>query len=55
MLQEVILIKKNDLLLLPKSYRGFVGFGVVVDVDVDNRGGGVGWQRGVAVWWWLGR
>ena len=33
MLQEVIFVKKNDLLLLPKSNRGFVGFGV-------------GWRRG---------
>jgi len=45
-IQEVILVKENDLLLSPKSYKGFVGFGMVDDVAVDNRGGGVAWRRG---------
>jgi len=47
---EVILVNENDLLLSPKSYRGFVGFGMVDDVAVDNRAGGVAYQRRGGGW-----
>lgn len=45
MLQEFILVNKDDLLLSPKA-RGFVGFGMVDDVAIDNRASSVVWWRG---------
>ena len=45
-MQEVILVNENDLLLSPKSYRGFIGSGMVDDVAVGNHADGVAWRRG---------
>ena len=45
-MHEVILVNENDLLLSPKSYRGFIGSGMVDDVAVGSHAGGVARWRG---------